>query len=116
KKINVLFVRLAFLVQMLNFRTIFCIMHNVKYKRSAGFGAIHCPPTAKFIMDKNFNFSSSARITLIQCWQFVVYSFSLIFCRFVLSNSIFKSSFITFSLLSLYERKNLLSVISMKEV
>jgi hypothetical protein len=29
KKINVLFVRLAFLVQMLNFRTIFCIMHNV---------------------------------------------------------------------------------------
>jgi len=28
KKINVLFVRLAFLVQMLNFRTIFCIMHN----------------------------------------------------------------------------------------
>jgi len=28
KKIYVLFVRLAFLVQMLNFRTIFCIMHN----------------------------------------------------------------------------------------
>jgi hypothetical protein len=28
EKINVLFVRLVFLVQMLMFNTIFCIMHN----------------------------------------------------------------------------------------
>jgi hypothetical protein len=29
---------------------------TVKYKRSAGFGAIHCPPAEKFIKSKNAQF------------------------------------------------------------
>src|SRR5690606_20420974 len=69
---------------MLNFRTIFCIMHNVfGLCVRAGFGAQNCQPALHLNRSTKLQVSTSARLTQNPCYAFVL------FCHF--STTVFNS-------------------------